>query len=67
MLAKLSRQVATPQDGVGLRVTCGILQQVIFGWLCQSTIIASNNWVAMPIHRKSNEHLGGNADPRNYS
>ena len=47
-------------------MTCGILQ-VIFGWLCQSTIIVSNNLEARPIHR-INQKLGGNADPsRNKS
>ena len=36
-------------------------------WLCQFTVIVSNNLVVMPIHEKSNEHLGDNDNPRNYN
>ena len=42
-------------------MTCEILQ-VIFWWLCQSTVNVSN-WEARPIH-KIKQELGGNAKPQ---
>ena len=42
-------------------MACGILQQVIFRWLSQSTVIVSNNLEARSIHRIK-QQLGGNAN-----
>ena len=43
-------------------MTDGILQEVIFGWLCQSTVFVSNNLAARIIDIIK-QQLGGNVNP----